>query len=355
MTQEFSAALLKSAAVAGESVHRFRSDDSLVFLLFSDLHMKTVESDEVEKLLMALKAADLEISPDLVINLGDNPGMLGREQHITNDNLAGLLTRLFDNMQSAVNCPMLLIHGNHDAPGTDFHKPDFWNEIIKGRYGHDKAVYGPEGSYCYLDISTVKTRFVILSMPYESDIDSLIPSPCWKFGDEQLRWLANDALNTEYSVILLSHVPFFYEYRGNRESMLDVWTGERTAKSYIKDLCGEIADREIAVAILSAFQKHEEYRDDTLGICLKASPFTASLAACFSGHTHKDALLQSEEVMDKNTNPLPCTQVVTKTATIFYGDEPHMGISLDAIVWSPSERSFHIFRIGDGENRSFSV
>lgn len=355
MTQDFSNALRESIAAAGESVRKFRKEDSLVFLVFSDLHMKALNSDAVEKLLLALKTADEEICPDYVINLGDNTGMLGREEHISNNDLSDLLMQLFDKMQAAVNCPLLLVHGNHDAPGTDFYKPDFWICITKGCYGHDAAVYSSNGAYCYLDVPAVKTRFVILSMPYDSDIESSIPTPCWKFGDDQLRWLANEALDTPYSVILLSHVPLFYDYHGSKKSMLDVWTGERAAKSYIKDLCGEIADREIAVFILSAFQNHEEYRNDALEIYLKASPLTASLAACFSGHTHKDALIRSGDTVDKDINPLPCTQVVTKTATIFYGEEPHMGISLDAVIWTPSESSFRIFRIGDGENRCFTV
>lgn len=352
---EFARELAASVAAAKAQVDAVRKEDSLVFLTFSDLHMKHDQTEAVQKFLAALEAADRALCPDLAINLGDNPDMLGRTDHISNPDLSALFTRLFDRMQDAVRCPLLLIHGNHDAPGTDFYKPDFWNAIVKGRYGHKDAVYSEEGTYCYWDLPGFSTRLVILSMPYDSDTDRTIPTPLWRFGDKQLRWLANEALHTADPVILLVHVPLFYDYHGDTTSMLGVWTGERAAESYIKDLCGEIADRDTAIAILKAFHNHEALELPESGIHLKASPATAGLAACFSGHNHTDSLWAPGQATEKYTNQLPCHQAVIKTATIFYGDGPHMGVSLDAVVWTPSEGSFHLFRIGDGENRYFHV
>ena len=76
MAQVFTETLQQLTAKVGESVREIRKEDSLVFLTFSDLHTKAVESEFVQKLLLALKTADSEISPDFVINLGDNTGML---------------------------------------------------------------------------------------------------------------------------------------------------------------------------------------------------------------------------------------------------------------------------------------
>lgn len=352
---DFSRELSQTIAQAQAQIETVRKEDSLVFLTFSDLHMKHNQTEAVQKLLAALEAADSAIRPDLVINLGDNPDMLGRTDHISNPDLSALFTRLFDRMAASVRCPLLLIHGNHDAPGTDFYTPDFWNAIVKGRYGHTAAVYSEEGAYCYLDLPSVATRLVILSMPYDSDTERPIPTPLWRFGDKQLQWLANEALDTDGNVIVLVHVPLFYDYHGDTTSMLGVWTGDRAAQAYIKDLCGEIGDRDTAISILNAFHNHEAYDREELGIHLKASPDGARLAACFSGHNHTDSLWAPGQATEKYTNRLPCHQVVIKTATIFYGDAPHMGISMDAVVWTPSEGSFRLFRIGDGEDRAFRI
>lgn len=167
--------------------------------------------------------------------------------------------------------------------------------------------------------------------------------------------IVRKALNTPYQVILLAHVPFYCDYHGDKTAMMGVWTGSRAAEAYIKDLCGEIGDRDTAIEILRAFHDHKPYVREELGIHLKASAMCAGLAACFSGHTHKDSLWTPGMATEKYTNYLPCHQVVIKTATIFYDREPHMGVSMDAVVWTPLEGSFHIFRIGDGENRSFQI
>lgn len=345
-----------SAARVGEEVRKVRKEDSLVFLTFSDLHIKTAEDARVENLLLALEALDAAVSPDYAVNLGDNPDMLGRMDHIPNPELAALFSKLFDRMQGAVRCPLLLIHGNHDGPGTDFFMPDFWNAITKGRYGHDKAVYGEEGSWCYLDVPAPEVRLVMLSMPYGSDVEREIPTPLWRFGDAQLKWLANTALDTQLPVVLLVHVPLFYEYTGDRESMLGVWTGERAAESFIKDLCGEIGDRETAMGILLAFHNHEAYVREELGIALKPSAESARLAGCFSGHNHIDSMWAPGDARGVRINRLPCTQVVTKAFGMNYGEQKETGVevAVDAVVWTPSEGVCHMFRLGDGEDRVFA-
>ncbi len=355
-TEAFLQKLQPSIAAAVEKLQAVRKEDSFVFLAFSDLHMRTVEEEGTQKLLAALEAADRALSPDAVINLGDNPNMLGREIHISNEDLAALFTKLFDSMEAAVRCPILYIHGNHDAPGTDFFMPDFWNALTQTRRGHAEAVYDTEGGYCYWDIPRCHTRMVALSLPCGSDLEAEMPTPLWGFGNRQLQWLASTALDTDKQVIILVHVPLFYEYHGDRTSTLGVWTGNRAAESYIKDLCGEIADRDTAMGILNAFHRHESYDRDDLGIHLKASPETASLVACFSGHNHTDSFWTPGRATEKYTNRLPCHQLVTHAATFSYGQWARVhGMVLDAVVWTPSEGRFDIFRIGDGEDRHFSV
>ena len=83
-TETFLQNLQPSIAAAGEKLRAVRKEASFVFLAFSDLHMRTVEEESTQQLLAALEAADRVLSPDAVINLGDNPNMLGREVHISN-------------------------------------------------------------------------------------------------------------------------------------------------------------------------------------------------------------------------------------------------------------------------------
>ncbi|MBQ7040158.1 MAG: metallophosphoesterase [Clostridia bacterium] len=331
--------LIDEVKKAKEKINGLRKDDSVVFLSFTDFHSPSAECEQMDKLCSTLKLITDEIPCDMAVNLGDNTGMLGRSQHISNESLKVLLKNMFDRMYDSVNCPMWFVNGNHDAIGTDFFKPCFWNDIVKNKYGNENAVYDDTGSYYYVDVPKAKTRFVVLSVPSESDLDAKNPTPVWAFGEKQIEWMKNVAFNVSGNVIILMHVPFFYRYVGDETAMLEVWNGEKTAMSTISDLSGRIEDIEKAVEIIESFTEKPD----------------ANLVACFSGHTHEDLLCNPHEKWVYNDaeyeNPLPCKQVVTVGATIPQKYHEEFGISIDVTVWTPSENKLNVIRVGDGEDR----
>ena len=239
--------LTESIARAASRVDALRKPDSRVFVTFSDLHARGVEDESSLRLRGLLADLTGRISCDGVIDLGDNMGMLGRETHVENPRLKGIMEGMFASFRQACACPFYPINGNHDAPGTDFFKPDFWNGMVRS----DLDALGARttaGGWYYVDLPGL--RLVFLSAPWESDIASEIPTPCWEFGEAQLAWLREEALHTEGHVLLFCHVPMYYRYTGDMERMLDVWTGTRAAKAYISTLCGWIDDAPQAVEIL---------------------------------------------------------------------------------------------------------
>ena len=324
--------LTNAARELARKVEEVRGPRSLVLPYFSDLHTDSADAACVGRLTEALTAIAEAVHPDAVINLGDNPDMLGRKYHISNGDLQKLFSSLFDQMAACVDCPLLLINGNHDAVGTDFFKADLWNEVVKGKYDGGLARYHTEGSYYYVDFDGAKTRLVFLSLPYDSDTEAEHPTPLWGFGEEQIAWLRDVALKTDYDVLLFSHVPFFYEYRGDTEAMLEVWNGSHTAMSYISALCGWIEDLDEAVA---AIEKSGRVR------------------VCLSGHIHAESLWAAKETKEDaegRWNPLPCPQYVT-VRPVMPPKEGKTGIGIDVTVWNPDEKKLHIFRFGDGEDK----
>ncbi|MBQ4354295.1 MAG: metallophosphoesterase [Clostridia bacterium] len=311
-----------------------RHDDSLIMPLFTDLH--TPSPDHESTLLLTELLSDLtrEVPCDAVLNLGDLLDMLGRSRHIPTDELTVFFNALLEKLDNAAACPLLCVPGNHDAVGTDFFHPAYWNAIVKHRFANAAAAYDESGSYFYLDFDRADTRFIVLSTPCASDIEAEFPTQIWRFGDNQLRWLENTALDTNKHVILLMHAPFFSEYRGSMTSTLGVWTGTRAAVSYIYALCGRIEEAEAASAILSRF--HEK---------------TGRLTACLSGHTHADSLHAPLEEKNGFRNPLPCPQAVTRSFTHPRSGERHCGFAMDVLVWTPSAHRLDLVRIGDGEDR----
>ena len=319
--------LSKEISSIKERLEKIRVDGSLVFALFSDLHTRHAEFEDTNIISSALHELCQEIRPDAVINLGDNLAMLGREEHITNDRLKVTLTEIFDKMKGAASLPLFLINGNHDAVGTDFFKPSLWNEVVKGKYDDSLASYSDKGSYYYVDYDEANTRLVFISLPSDSDLEGEMPCPDWKLGKEQIDWLDKTALNTGKDILLFTHVPMYYDYLGDRSETLAVWNGEKPAFSYIRSLCGWIEDRDEAALAINR---------------------RGNVIACFSGHTHIDALWSPLENRGKHTNPLCCPQVITGRA-ICEGDNP--GIAIDLLVYNPTDKTCNMLRFGYGEDR----
>lgn len=319
--------MVNSAKARVEAICR---DDSLVLLTFSDLHARGVADSSSVQLAELLGALTNGIPTHGVIDLGDNMGMLGRETHVTNPDLHDIIADMFATFRGASNCPFFPINGNHDAPGTDFFKPDFWNALVRDDLNALGAAT-THGGWYYTDLRE-DIRLVFLSAPWQSDVESEIPTPCWCFGEEQLAWLRDVALDTGKYVLLFCHVPMYDRYTGDMEKMLDVWTGSRAAKSYISTLCGWIEDAPEAVAILEGFAK--------------AHP--GKLIGEFSGHTHVDSLWAPGEVKGEVQNPLPCHQSVISSFCL------RGTAAMDILVVTPSLRRVDMVRVGDGEDRGFS-
>ena len=319
---------------ASEKINKIRKEDSLVFPIFSDLHASG-KDEKFNLLCDTLAEITKEIQTDAVLDLGDNLGMLGRTIHISDADLEQLLTDMFSEMKEKINCPILFANGNHDAVGTDFFVSSFWNKIVKQKYGGENAVYDTEGSYYYVDFPKADTRLVVLTVPCDSDFEAEHPTPVWAFGEVQLKWLKEKALDVKGNVILVMHVPFYYHHYGEEDVLIEVWDGMKVRTSYIPDLCGRIFDREQALEILNAFSEKENTR----------------LVACISGHTHKDELWLAGEQKGQHQNGLPCPQIVTTGACIPQDTHEKFGVSVDVAVWTPSENTLKFFRIGDGEDR----
>ena len=322
-----------SLEAAKDKVAAIRKETSQVYVIYSDLHTDNVQAESAKQLLEALEAVCKGIRPDAVIDLGDNVSMLGRNHHITNEQLEIVLIDLFDGMKRAAGVPMLHINGNHDAVGTDFFKPDLWNRVVRGKYDDGLACGPADGGYCYVDADG-DTRLVFLSLPSDSDLTGEYPRPLWEYGEKQLAWLRDEALNTDRTVLLFCHVPLYYQYHGAfgaDDTPFRVWDGEKETVTPVIQLCGWIGDLDEAVTII---------RD------------SGRVAACFSGHTHADSLWEPYERKEQDTNPLPCFQVVTRNPVSERPAADEAGVALDILVWDSTDKTIRMVRVGDGEDRT---
>ena len=136
-------------ADAAARVAQVRTENALVFPIFTDLHTENPGNADTQQFFRVLQTLCNRIKPNGVIDLGDNLAMLGRKNHIATASVQELLRTIFDAVQTAAGGPLYTINGNHDGVGTDFFKPIVWNDVAKVQYDAGTARYAANSSYYY--------------------------------------------------------------------------------------------------------------------------------------------------------------------------------------------------------------
>jgi 3',5'-cyclic AMP phosphodiesterase CpdA len=88
---------------------------------------------------------------------------------------------------------------------------------VKAHNG-ERMVNDGESNYFYLDFPYDKVRVVMLNTTdgnYENSFDSVS-----QISERQLEWFKSEALNTNYNVIVVSHIPLVKEFPGNDSSVV---------------------------------------------------------------------------------------------------------------------------------------
>ncbi len=328
------------------------------FAAFSDAHLHSPDDETFTKMLGALSSLQGEEKPDAVVDLGDNLAMLGREISADNDCIAAYLKTISEKVQAATDLPLFSVNGNHDGIGTDFFDVPLWNRAIGSRYAHGMSVHEGEGenqsAYYYVDLPENGLRLVVLSLPQGSDTEADMPTPLWLFGDAQLKWLAQTALqvDADTDVLILCHVPLCCaEYFGDFSATLEVFNGKERAVSTIASLCGWIEDRDTVEAILKAFNDRTAFDDGVRGIHTNYQS-SGRLLAVIGGHEHCDAVLYPGDPLGKYVNQLPCPQILIAAALSRYtGGNVLRTVGYAFDVITVTEKALQLKRYGDGEDR----
>ena len=128
------------------------------------------------------------------------------------------------------NCPVLITFGNHDSnqlwckhygeANQQLTAKDHYDEVISKVKAHngEQMVNDGESNYYYMDFPYDKVRVVMLNTTdgnYENSFDSVS-----QISERQLEWFKSEALNTNYNVIVVSHIPLVKEFPGNDSSVV---------------------------------------------------------------------------------------------------------------------------------------
>lgn len=251
---------------------------------------------------------------------------------------------------------LLVALGNHDGcygDSSGYYKKQYtperlWQMYFRGQALDSRRVFSEDGTYFYVDNKAQKTRFIILNSQfggeYSADengwaVNNRFAVSC--YGQEQLDWLANVALNMPkgYGAVIVSHVPPKMLYSTNSEP-------------YTVDcaqLCG----------IINAYNKKSSFKGSyTAGVNgwsnstvnVDFSNAKGEIIAMFTGHIHQDSI-------DTTTLECPLITIISAGASVNYGEAPERKFgtdtetSFDVVTINRKSRTIYLTRVGAGEDR----
>ncbi len=316
--------------------------EKLTFAVFTDNHLHSPSDSVFLRMLENIKQLGDAEKIEAVVSLGDNFAMLGRERCASNEEIGTMLCEIMDNVYATAGVPVFAINGNHDGIGTDFFDTELWNRAVGKKYSCGLDVHDADSVYYYVDYPEKELRLVFLSLPCGSDLSGECPVPLWEFGEKQLKWLKEKALDVgvDTDVLLFCHVPTFYNFpRPENEPYFTVFNGKVQCKTKLSALCGYINDRDAFLDIVHAFDQNKN---------------TGRLLCMISGHNHVDrVILPNADCLDSESlgavNQLPCPQVLVKKAIT----DGAIGYAFD-VVTVENDRIF-FKRFGDGEDKEVTL
>ena len=221
-----------------------------------------------------------------------------------------------------------------------------WNVLHRAQAADFRRVYGPDGTYFYIDNPAQRTRFIVLDGyrysgdGYSNGTSSAMTSG---YGQTQMAWFANEALPADkpgWSVVIVQHVP--------------------PTSVQINDRAYQIYGGDVFRGILTAYCNKSAYsgsysgtEDNTIrGISVDYSNAQAAdVIGVFCGHCHTDAIVS-------NDLPCPILTVTCANNTPYDNTTADRALNtatetaLDIVSINKSTRTIHTTRLGIGEDRT---
>lgn len=158
------------------------------------------------------------VTLDFAAHLGDIVRGYSVEDIDSPENMLACMNDMVSRYTTGAKCPILMTVGNHDtnvmwcekwADHTAQFTPELQKAVVYDvlkQYNGDKMITDEDGSYYYIDFPEDKIRVVMLNTS-NGTYDGTKYSDLFTISDKQVEWFKTEAINTEYSLIVMSHVP----------------------------------------------------------------------------------------------------------------------------------------------------
>lgn len=204
-----------------EQIH-IEDEETFAFAIQTDTHFSVKSGQTTAN---SAKALSHFIPLDFIANTGDLVKGYSDVEENTPENTAKSMSELVRRYTEDVNCPVLLTFGNHDTnqiwckengETTDqLNKYDHYELVISKlqETNGDAMTTDGESTYYYVDFTYDKIRVIMLNT---SDADYLTEFGSLSYiSKKQAEWFQSVALDTDYAVIVMQHVPLMKYFPNN--------------------------------------------------------------------------------------------------------------------------------------------
>lgn len=200
--------------------------DTFAFAVQTDTHYTVTGTYGTYKNPMnCVKALTHFLPLDFIANTGDLIRGYQAVEENTPENSRASMIELVRRYTEEVNSPVLLTFGNHDTnqiwckqngqPSDQLNQQDFYDLVVSKLQEHngDDMVTDGESAYYYMDFPHDEIRVIMLNSSDGDYITSF--GSLSKISDAQAAWFRDVALDTDYSVLVMVHVPLMTEFPEN--------------------------------------------------------------------------------------------------------------------------------------------
>lgn len=354
----------KSAVkTAADSVRKAQDGcgaQGVCFALCADMHVFEGDTNYARNLGMIAAAVMDQAEVPLMINCGDL---------MTNDSVAmeawmePCYERAWEYLKP-VKDRLLLLQGNHDgawgaytasnvstAYTRNMAPEKLWQHVFRPQGRSLTRVYGPSGTYFYVDDAAQKTRFICLNSHDGQWSQNEDGTAVWNtmtggYTQQQIDWLVQ-ALDVEagWCIVIASHVPPTSELPNDY--------GHIRCTDLMRGIVSAYALRN---TYSGSYTHHPERGEDTwadASVTVDFSDAKGEIAGWFCGHAHRDAIVLGDL-------PVPIVTITCAGNFSYDENEPQrvLGSSnetaVDFVTINKANRTLILTRLGTGADRQCS-
>lgn len=252
---------------------------------------------------------------------------------------------------------LLAVMGNHDgswgAPENGVYYLKYIgdealrSEIYRFQASDERRVFGPAGSYFYVD-SPQRVRFIMLNSQTNGDgsVDArgnavYNTQKYSVYGSEQLTWVAETALDMPegWTAVIMAHAPLSWSKDGTLLARLIDAYNMRISYSGTVDTSDTYWGAGVTDTTYTQISVHADF-----------SEAKGEVAAFFYGHIHRDSI-------DTTTYSFPTISITTAGADVRDTDPPERipgtatETAMDIVTLDTANRMIYMNRLGAGEDR----